>query len=60
MAGEIRCFPLLALSTYSVKVALLQLFKVPKFSFLKIEGKKIKKLIAKTTDNLKALVKNSH
>lgn len=39
-SGKYRCFPLLALSTYSVNVALLWLFKVPKLSFLKIEEKK--------------------
>lgn len=46
MVGEMWCFPLLVLSTYSVNIALLWLFKVPKLSFLKIEEKKTKRLIA--------------
>ena len=38
--GKSPCFMLLALSTYSENIALLWLFKVPKLSSLKIQGKK--------------------
>lgn len=44
-SGKYQCFPLLALSTYSVNIALLWLFKVPKLFFLRVEDK-ITRLIA--------------